>query len=175
MPEKIATLHAGNYWTSLPNANPPGKFLSDVFTAEQVRQAQRDAALAGRSALLDSSNAFVAMANWLRARRDAEIADLRKIGGQMANVMFNLAQRPGDPLAGDIVATMDNLRNQWDAAVRANPPDRQDQQPARESIDTVEFLELLGAFRSAHVLSIEDPVNALIAHINAWGGVAEKT
>lgn len=47
---------------------------------------------------------------------------LRDIGAQMANVMFNLAQRPGDALTGDHVATMDGLRKQWDAAVRAIPP-----------------------------------------------------
>ena len=46
---------------------------------------------------------------------------LRHIGAQMANVMFNLAQRPGEPITGDIVATMDSLRKQWDAAVRATP------------------------------------------------------
>ncbi len=47
---------------------------------------------------------------------------LRNIGAQMANVMFNLSQRPGDALTGDHVATMDSLRKQWDAAVRATPP-----------------------------------------------------
>ena len=47
---------------------------------------------------------------------------LRDIGAQMANVMSNLAQRPGDALTGDHVATMDSLRKQWDAAVRATPP-----------------------------------------------------
>jgi len=47
---------------------------------------------------------------------------LRDIGAQMANVMFNLSQRPGDALTGDHVATMDSLRKQWDAAVRAAPP-----------------------------------------------------
>jgi hypothetical protein len=47
---------------------------------------------------------------------------LRNIGKQMANVMFNLAQRPGEPLTGDVVAAMDSLRKQWDEAVHAIPP-----------------------------------------------------
>jgi hypothetical protein len=46
---------------------------------------------------------------------------LRHIGAQMANVMFNLAQRPGEPLTGDVVATMDSLRKQWDAALASRP------------------------------------------------------
>ncbi|MEM8511164.1 hypothetical protein RCH14_000455 [Massilia sp. MP_M2] len=44
---------------------------------------------------------------------------LRHVGAQMANVMFNLAQRPGEQITGDIVATMDSLCKRWDAAVRA--------------------------------------------------------
>ncbi|WP_306393449.1 hypothetical protein [Telluria beijingensis] len=45
--------------------------------------------------------------------------ELRRIGAQMANVMYNLAQRPGDALKPEVVATMDDLRKQWDAAIRA--------------------------------------------------------
>jgi hypothetical protein len=45
-----------------------------------------------------------------------DLDKLLNIGGQMANVMFNLAQRPGEALTGDVVATMDSLRKQWDAA-----------------------------------------------------------
>jgi len=55
---------------------------------------------------------------------------LRNIGEQMANVMFNLAQRPGEPLTGDVVATMDSLRKQWDAALASRPAEVDDQQPA---------------------------------------------
>jgi hypothetical protein len=57
---------------------------------------------------------------------------------------------------------------------------RQDQQPARASVDTPEFRELLSDF-AAEVrmqFSRDDIARArqtLIAHINAWGGVAEKT
>lgn len=54
------------------------------------------------------------------ALNPSEVRDqaLIHIGRQMANVMFNLAQRPGDPLTGDVVAMMDSLRKQWDAALR---------------------------------------------------------
>lgn len=106
---------------------------------------------------------------------DAEgLPALRKIGAQMANVMFNLAQRPGDPLTGDVVAIMDSLRKQWDAAVRSESAARQDQQPARASVDTEEFRALLADF--GHNWTNGDDAQrssraALIAHINAWGGV----
>jgi hypothetical protein len=49
-------------------------------------------------------------------------AELLRIGGQMANVMFNMAQRPGHELTSDDVALMDKLRQQWDAA-RRTPAD----------------------------------------------------
>lgn len=42
--------------------------------------------------------------------------ELRRIGAQMANVMYNLAQRPGEPLTPEYVKVMDDLRKQWDAA-----------------------------------------------------------
>ena len=51
----------------------------------------------------------------------------RNIGAQMANVMFNLAQRPGEPLTGDVVATMDSLRKQWDAALASRPAEVDDE------------------------------------------------
>jgi hypothetical protein len=46
LPEKIGTLYTGNYWTGLSTANASGKPLCDVYTAEQVRQAQREAVAA---------------------------------------------------------------------------------------------------------------------------------
>ena len=52
---------------------------------------------------------------------------LRNIGAQMANVMFNLAQRPGEPITGDIAATMDSLRKQWDAALASRPAEVDDE------------------------------------------------
>lgn len=45
---------------------------------------------------------------------------LRTLGGLMANVLYNLAQRPGEPLTGDDVAKLDGLRKQWDEAVRVD-------------------------------------------------------
>jgi hypothetical protein len=45
--------------------------------------------------------------------------EIRRIGAQMANVMYQLAQRPGDALTPEVAAVMDSLRRQWDAAVRA--------------------------------------------------------
>ena len=50
-----------------------------------------------------------------------DLDKLLYIGDQMANVMFNLAQHAGDPLTGDTVAIMDNLRKEWDLARRAEP------------------------------------------------------
>ena len=47
--------------------------------------------------------------------RDALIS----IGGQLASVAFNLAQRAGHALTGDDVAMLDKLRKQWDAALAA--------------------------------------------------------
>jgi len=47
--------------------------------------------------------------------------ELRRIGNQMANVLYNLAQRPGEALKPEVAATMDDLRKQWDAASRAAP------------------------------------------------------
>ena len=50
--------------------------------------------------------------------------ELRRIGAQMANVMYNLAQRPGAALTPEYVRVMDDLRKQWDAAAGAShtPP-----------------------------------------------------
>jgi len=47
--------------------------------------------------------------------RDALIS----IGGQLASVAFNLAQRAGHALTGDDVAMLDKLRKQWDATLAA--------------------------------------------------------
>ena len=51
---------------------------------------------------------------------------LRHIGAQMANVMFNLEQRPGEALTGEVVATMGSLRKQWDAALASRPAEVDD-------------------------------------------------
>lgn len=44
------------------------------------------------------------------------------IGAQMANVMFNMAQRAGHTLTSDEAALFDRLRKQWDAATPAPAP-----------------------------------------------------
>jgi len=44
------------------------------------------------------------------------------IGAQMANVMFNLAQKAGHTLTYDDAALFDRLRKQWDAATPAPAP-----------------------------------------------------
>jgi hypothetical protein len=52
----------------------------------------------------------------LAASRERE-ARMRGIGGQLSNVAFNLAQRPGEPLSSDDCSMLDRLRKQWDAAL----------------------------------------------------------
>jgi len=47
------------------------------------------------------------------------VDDLRRIGNQMANVMYHLAHRPGDSLTPEWIKVMDDLREQWDAAIGA--------------------------------------------------------
>ena len=76
---------------------------------------------------------------------------LRDIGAQMANVMFNLAQRPGDALAGDHVATMDSLRKQWDAAVRAAAPSPGTAPEADPEKDFSDWMERRGALGAGAV------------------------
>lgn len=58
-------------------------------------------------ALLDDASAALAQPTAATAQRD--------IGAQLANVAFNLAQRPGHALTSDDVALLDKLRRQWDA------------------------------------------------------------
>lgn len=48
-------------------------------------------------------------------------AELLRIGAQMANVMFNLAQLPGERITYQQAETFDSLRKQWDAARRTQP------------------------------------------------------
>jgi HTH-type transcriptional regulator/antitoxin HigA len=49
-----------------------------------------------------------------------DLDELLNIGGQMANVMFNLAQIPGERVSIAQAAIFDGLRKQWDAARRAS-------------------------------------------------------
>lgn len=64
--------------------------------------------------------------------------EIRRIGAQMANVMYQLAQRPGDALTPEVTAMMDSLRRQWDAAVRIER-----QAPASTVMGKAEAIDLL--------------------------------
>jgi hypothetical protein len=95
--------------------------------------------------------------------------EMKKIGAQMANVMFNLAQLPGERITYQQAETFDKLRKEWDAAVRApsSAPTA-----GRKSIDSPEFRKLI-----AHAQGFDDgePIFgeselALIAHIDTWAG-----
>ncbi|WP_323142773.1 hypothetical protein [Massilia phyllosphaerae] len=75
----VGTIYPGNYWTASVQATPPGTTIATVYTAEQVRQAQRDAVAADRKArgqmfTYEQAQRHAAEAV---AIRDAEIADLR--------------------------------------------------------------------------------------------------
>jgi hypothetical protein len=41
------------------------------------------------------------------------------VGAQMANVMFNMSQMPGQPITQEHCKIMDGLRKRWDAAIAA--------------------------------------------------------
>lgn len=47
--------------------------------------------------------------------------ELQRVGGVMANVMFNLEQTPGRMLDDSNCVVMHDLRIQWDAARRLTP------------------------------------------------------
>lgn len=66
--------------------------------------------------------------------------------------------------------TAEQVRQAQRDAVAADRLARQYQQPARASVDTVEFRTVLMLYNEGDLSERE-----LIAHINAWGGVAEKT
>lgn len=50
-----------------------------------------------------------------KAQISAKLAEARRIGGQMANVCFNLSQFPHSVLTPKNTETMDRLRREWDA------------------------------------------------------------
>ncbi len=45
------------------------------------------------------------------------IAEIQTAGALMANLCYNLAQRPNEPLSAHNPASMDELRKRWDAAM----------------------------------------------------------
>lgn len=72
----------------------------------------------------DAAEVRVSTLIWERSDYVQKVMDerdtLRTVGSQMANVMFNLSQRPNKKLTDDVCATMKSLQQQWDAA-RAKP------------------------------------------------------
>lgn len=63
----------------------------------------------------------------LRAQFVPPAAKLVRIGGLMANVMYNLAQQAGKPLGAHDCEIMDSLRKAWDQARAASPVDNRQQ------------------------------------------------
>lgn len=56
------------------------------------------------------------------ARESALIAErdaLRTVGAKLANMAFNLAQYPGEPITQNIANQFDQCRREWDAIPRA--------------------------------------------------------
>lgn len=47
----------------------------------------------------------------------AEIDALRRIGGQLSNIAFNVSQNPDRVLSVAVCSTLDNIRKEWDAAI----------------------------------------------------------
>jgi hypothetical protein len=47
---------------------------------------------------------------------------VKRAGAKMANTMFNLAQRAGDMIDGDLAAKFDEMRKEWDSAIRLAAP-----------------------------------------------------
>lgn len=58
--------------------------------------------------------------NDTKAAEPALPAEARQVGRQLANVAFDLAQRPGHALTSDDCALLDRLRKQWDHALSAS-------------------------------------------------------
>lgn len=53
------------------------------------------------------------------ARLIENAPEIRRVGAQLRNVAFNLAQRVGQPLSTHDAEILDRLRREWDAAMRA--------------------------------------------------------
>lgn len=52
-------------------------------------------------------------------RPSPELLRLHQAGTTLANIAFNLAQRPGDPLLPEVAQGLDASRREWDAACAA--------------------------------------------------------
>lgn len=53
-----------------------------------------------------------------RAEVQAAHAEIQRIGCEMSNVLYNLAQKAGEPLEERDCDAMDKLRKEWDAEYR---------------------------------------------------------
>jgi hypothetical protein len=61
-------------------------------------------------------------------------------GTKLANIAFNLAQRPGEPLTSDDCALLDKCRKEWDATIEAAP------QPVRQEMTDEQIEDLAKAY-----------------------------
>jgi hypothetical protein len=86
-----------------------------------------------------------------------DLNKLQYIGDQMANVMFKLAQRAGDPLTGDDVARMDELRKEWDLARRAEPSVAAEASGLEEALGQIQWLVDFAYVQGANEIGY-DPV-----------------
>jgi hypothetical protein len=49
----------------------------------------------------------------------AQLDAVKRAGSQMANIFFNLAQRPGEPIDAVMCKVFDTCRKEWDDAILA--------------------------------------------------------
>jgi hypothetical protein len=84
-----------------------GEYLTDPTEAHGDAVYQR--------AVADCESAVLRL---FAATSNAAPDELKCAGALMANTMFNLAQRPGTTIDAHLCEQMDQMRRQWDAAVR---------------------------------------------------------
>lgn len=102
--ERLDDMAAGWLCAGLPDAELP---------AEAAREIERLEHYSGHC------EEVIAAHNAVGARQEAAIQRMRAAGAMLANVAYNLAQKPGHALTSDDVALLDKLRREWDAALRA--------------------------------------------------------
>lgn len=73
----------------------------------------------GEVATMVSLAAKLATAESTLSRLERELAEARRLGGQMSNVLYNLAQTADLSVANR--EAMKELTSQWDAAIRQRP------------------------------------------------------
>lgn len=52
-----------------------------------------------------------------RDRLEAEVERIKRAGGMLSNIAFNLSQQCGKQLTPEVCAAMDQFRKAWDAAI----------------------------------------------------------